>query len=188
MTKKKEPTPEDIEIIEDEETAARKPFGKSDSKLRDELDQANKEKKEYLAGWQRAQADLANVRKDAFEAEKKVFPRALTTILTDLLPVLDSFDLAFGNKEAWESAPKNWRDGVTYIHQQFLSVLSGYGVSVIDPVDEEFNPQVHESIEAIPVAEENKDGKILSVMQKGYRMGETIIRPARVKVGMYETH
>ncbi len=179
---------EDISFVEDEDTKPIKGFGKTEAKLKQELHDANIEKQKYLEGWQRAQADLINYKRTAEEERKGIADRAVGSLLEELLPVLDSFDMAFGNKEAWESAPKNWRDGVTYIHQQLLRILAERDVEVVDPLGETFNPHEHEAIAHVPVAEEEKDGKILAVVQKGYRIRKRLIRPARVQVGHFESH
>lgn len=179
---------DDIEIVNDESegTSASRRIGKSDTKLRDELHAANVEKQKYLEGWQRAQADLVNFKRTAETEKRGNANRIISTFIEELLPVLDSFDLAFGNKEAWESAPKNWRDGITYIHQQLLGVLRERGLEVFSPEGKPFDPHEHESIAAVTVTNPAEDGKVVAVVQKGYKIGETIVRPARVHVGHFE--
>lgn len=184
MKKDSSHNPDDLKIVS-EETETR-PIGKSDTKLRAELHAANVEKQKYLEGWQRAQADLVNYKKTVEADKKGSVNRIISTFVEELLPVLDSFDMAFGNKEAWESAPKNWRDGVTYIHQQLLGVLRERGLEVFSPEGESFNPHEHESIAAVPVTDRADDGKVIAVIQKGYKIGGTIVRPARVHVGHFE--
>jgi len=175
---------DDVEIVS-EETETR-PIGKSDTKLRAELHSANVEKQKYLEGWQRAQADLINFKRGVEEDRKGSTNRIISTFIEKLLPVLDSFDLAFGNKEAWEAAPKNWRDGVSYIHQQLLGVLRERGLEVFSPEGQVFNPHEHESIVAVPVTDKADDGKVVAVIQKGYKIGGVLVRPARVHVGHFE--
>lgn len=172
---------DDIEIVSDETEVRR--FGKTDSKLRDELATAQQERAEYLDGWQRAKADLINYKRTADEESKRAFARGGTSVIMDLLPALDSFDMAFGNKEAWESAPKNWRDGVEYIHQQLLAVLRERGVEPFTPLGERFDPHQHESIGTTLVEKPDQEGIITAVVQQGYRMNGDVIRPARVHVG-----
>jgi molecular chaperone GrpE len=174
------------EALAEEETKPHKGFGKSDSKLKEELKAVILEKQKYLEGWQRAQADLVNYKRIADEERKGITTRAISTLIEELLPVLDSFDLAFGNKEAWESAPKNWRDGIMYIHQQLMRTLSDRDLEVIDPLGMQFNPHEHEAIAHVPIEEEEKEGTIIAVRQKGYRLKDKIIRPARVEVADFK--
>lgn len=172
----------DIEIVSDETEVRR--FGKTDAKLRDELKVAHEERASYLDGWQRAKADLINYKRTADEESKRAFARGATSVVMDVLSALDSFDMAFGNKEAWEAAPKNWRDGVEYIHQQLLAVLRERGVEPFSPLGEHFDPHSHESIGTTPVEKPEQEGIITAVIQQGYRLNGDVIRPARVHVGV----
>jgi molecular chaperone GrpE len=188
---------EELSVVSDEDVSAealaeegeakpRKGFGKSDSKLKEELKAANLEKQKYLEGWQRAQADLINYKRTAEKERREMTDRAVSTFIEELLPVLDAFDMAFANREAWESAPKNWRDGVTYIHRELMRTLAERDLTVIDPLGEPFDPHEHEAIAHVPVPEKEKDGRIVAVSQKGYRLKDKIIRPARVSVADYQ--
>ncbi len=151
-------------------------------KLKEKLKVALKEKQEYLDGWQRERADLANYKKEEEARRAGVAAMAREKIILDLMPVLDAFDMAFGNKEAWEKADKNWRMGVEYIYTQLIGVLEKHGVKQIGEVGLPFSPVMHESMETVPTDEEAKNHLIEKVIQKGYMMGERVIRPARVRV------
>ncbi len=154
--------------------------------LRRKLAEAEKERKEYLEGWQRAKADYANARREEEEGRAGAIARTKERIFHDLLPVLDSFQIAMSNKVVWESVDKNWRVGVEYIYSQFVSILEEHGIRQIGMIGETFDPSLHQSVESVPVDSENDDHKILEVMQTGYTIGERVIRPARVKVGVYK--
>lgn len=155
-------------------------------KLRERLKKAEEERKEYLDGWQRAKADYINSKREEEEERAKAALRAKERIIIDLLPVLDSFELAFANKSAWESVDSNWRIGVEYIHAKLLTVLSEHGVRKIGKVGDVFDPRVHQSVESVLVQREEDNEKVLEVMQAGYTIGERVIRAARVKVGNYQ--
>ena len=91
--------------------------------------------------------------------------------------------MAFANKEAWEKVDKNWRVGVEYIHQQLLKVLADHGMQeIVVSVGDTFDPTVHQPMSMVQCSEQSKDHTIASIVQKGYRVGERIIRPARVTV------
>ena len=156
-------------------------------KLRAKLKEAEAEAQEYLAGWQKERAEGVNLRK-RMEEEKKEFAKfAKEDITTELISVLDSFESAFKNKEAWEKVDKNWRQGVEYIHSQLINVLGNHGVSVVSPLGEKFDSQRDEAIETVPVEDEADDHKIIEVLSVGYKLQNKIIRAPKVKVGDFGT-
>lgn len=157
-------------------------------KTRKDLKEAQKEKQEYLTNWQRERADFQNYKKDEESRISRVKNLTREMFVEELLPVLDAYDMAFANREAWEKVDKNWRMGVEYIHQQLIKVLADNGVSEISPeVGDEVDPNIHEALETTDNSDESKSGKIAEVTQKGYKSTDSsgqgrIIRPARVKV------
>ena len=90
--------------------------------------------------------------------------------------------MAFANKEAWEKVDKNWRQGVEYIYSQLNNVFEEYGVKSIGVVGEIFNPNIHEPVDIVPTDDKDLDQKISNVIQKGYKLGERVMRPARVNI------
>lgn len=151
-----------------------------------DLSTCKKELQDYLTGWQRAKADLVNERKVFDKKLLETRVRAHEELLRDLLPVLDSFDMAFADKAAWERVDKNWRMGVEYIYANFISILSQYNIVPFDDVGAPFDPSQHESIEMIPTDNKEEDHLIKEVLQRGYKQGNVIIRPAKVKVAIYK--
>ena len=152
-------------------------------KLRIKLKEAEAKAQEYLTGWQKERAIVVNARKQ-LEEEKRDFAKfAKEDVATEIIPVLDSFDSAFKNKEAWEKVDKNWRQGVEYIHTQLLNVLSNHGVSVVNPIGEKFDPNRDEAIETVAVDNGEDNHKILHVIQPGYTLSGKTIRTSKVKVG-----
>jgi molecular chaperone GrpE len=155
-------------------------------KLREKIKKLESEKKEYLDLSQRTRADYMNLKKEV-DAERIAGRKFATKrFIEELLPVLDAYDMAQGNKEAWEAVDKNWRTGIEYIFGQFRTVLEREGVTQFGKVGDEFDPKLHESMEMVTVTDEAENGKIVSVLQSGYRMHDTVLRPARVKVGHME--
>ena len=152
-------------------------------KLRDDLKTAQAEKNDYLTNWQKERADFINYKKGEDERKKMTLDFAREQFVEELIPVLDAYDMAFSNKEAWEKVEKNWRMGVEYIHAQLLKVLADNGVSEIAPKEgDELDSNLHEAVDTIETDDRAKDGTVAQVMQKGYKMKERITRPARVKV------
>lgn len=151
-------------------------------KLRNELKQARKEKEEYLVGWQKERADFANYKKQE-EDRKSMFSESMRErILSRFLTVMDSFNMAFSNREAWEKVDPAWRTGVEYIHSQMVNIFEEYDVKEIGKVGETFDPNLHESLEMIETDNKEDNHKIANVIQKGYKIGDRILRPARVNV------
>jgi len=150
-------------------------------KLREKLRSCEKEKKEYLDGWQRMRADFANVRKDEETRRGEMIKFASEGLVDDLLPVLDSFTMAFSNKEAWEKVDANWRKGVEYIYAQMYSVLESRGLTSIGEIGEQTDPRLHVAIEEVPATRDEEVGTVSEVIQKGYRLHSKVIRPAKVK-------
>jgi molecular chaperone GrpE (heat shock protein) len=113
---------DDIVYESEEETSSfKKP---SVEKIKKQLKSCEAEKKEYLEGWQKARADLVNLRKQDEEEKKNLRKYASEAVVTDLISTLDSFDMAFGNKESWEAVSKEWRIGV------FCKAISAPSTSV----------------------------------------------------------
>lgn len=155
-------------------------------KLRGDLKVAKKEKEEYLTGWQKERADFANYKKDENERNTKYREYAKEQVLESFLSVNDSFNMAFANKEAWEKVDKAWRTGIEYIYNQMQNTFAEFGVSAVGTVGEKFDPNIHESIETVATDDKDKDHTIATVIQKGYKFGERILRPARVNVFEYK--
>ena len=185
--------PEAIDLKEDESEVLEFEFnedGEEDlkktlKKLRADLKIAKKEKEEYLTGWQKERADFLNYKKQE-DDRKAVFSEAMRErILTRFLTVLDSFNMAFQNKEAWEKVDENWRKGVEYIYAQMNTVFEEYGVKPIGEEGESFDPNIHQSIEMIRTDKKEMDHKIAQVVQKGYKLADRVIRVARVNVFEY---
>lgn len=152
-------------------------------KLKEDLKKCQAEKQEYLDGWQRSQADFINFKKRAEESKKDFATYANEELIIELLPVLDSFDLAFKNKDAWEKIPAEWRMGVEFIYNQFKSVLSNNKVLEINPIGQKFDPKEHNSVELVDVEDKKDNDKILEVTLRGYKIGDKIIRHPNVRIG-----
>jgi molecular chaperone GrpE len=141
---------------------------------------------EYLTGWQKERAEFANYRKQE-EDRKAMFSEAMRErILTRFLSVMDSFNMAFANKEAWEKVDPNWRKGVEYIHAQMNTIFEEYGVKALGEVGDTFDPNIYQSIDMVETDKKENDHKVATVIQKGYKLADRVIRPARVNVYEYK--
>jgi molecular chaperone GrpE len=185
MKKNSDNSKEDEEIVFEEDNENVSSFTTSDKKLKEKLKECEKERKEYLDGWQRSRAEFANLKKKSEEErlKQRVFGRE--EVLEEMFRALDSFEMAFRG-EAWEKVDSNWRTGVEYIYSQMLSSLESFGVTQIDPIGEKFDPNTHTSVESVATDDEKKDEIISDVIQKGYRSNDRIIRSPKVKVFNYK--
>ncbi len=176
------PHKDDLEFEPTEESGEEITQADKLKSLRTELKDSQTKAAEYLAGWQRAKADYLNLQKTESELRSQSLKLGSERVLLDLLTVADSFDLAMSNKTAWEEAPANWRTGVEYIYNQLQNIFRDYNLEVINPPPgADFNPEYHHAIGTIPITNNFSSGQVASVAQKGYKLGEKIIRPAQVK-------
>ena len=161
---------------------------KLEKKYLEKISKLEKERDEYLAGWQRVQADYKNREKEIENFKKDFINFANLNLIQEILPVLDSFEMAKSKKEIWEKVDSNWRTGIEYIFSQLISVLSSHGLKIFGVIGEKYNPIFHETIEIVnlDLAERESHDKIVDVIQPGYKIGERILRAARVKVGKFE--
>lgn len=152
-------------------------------KLKNNLKACQTEKSEYLAGWQRAKADYLNLKKETEDNRTEIIKWAKEGVLSDLFVLADSFEMAFGNKEAWEMAPENWRKGIEYIYNQLQTIFRDHGIEEIIPkVGEKFNHHYEQSIGTIETKNKDEDDIIDKIVKKGYKFHGRVIRPASVKV------
>jgi len=146
--------------------------------LKEKLKKAIAEKQEYLNGWQKDKAEFLNARKRDQEAQKDFARFSNENLISELIPVLDSFSIAIGNKESWEKVDKNWRIGVEYIANQLVKTLGEFGLKEIDPIGQKFDPMRDEAIE------DGKDSDMVTtVVQKGYELNGKVLKAPKVKIG-----
>lgn len=177
---------QDLEFVESTEDGEALPTKDVTKKIREDLKICRKEKEEYLTGWQRAKADYINLQKEIESTHLNSSIYTKERMMNNLIPALDSFEMAFSNKEAWNNVDENWRKGIEYIYQQLMTGITNSGIEKIDTVDVPFNPQFHESLEIIETNEKDKDHTIEKIIQPGYKIGSRVIRPAKVNIYEYK--
>lgn len=177
---------EDVTVEPDAESENLRDPAEQVRKLKEQFKSCQKERQEFLDGWQRAKADFINARKREEEERGEFIKFSRKELIKELLPALNSFHTAFGNKEAWEKVDLNWRMGVQYIYSQLLGVLERHGITLIEPkVGEPFDPKRHASIGTVPVTEKEKNHTVAEMVQKGYALHGRILEPAKVKIGEF---
>lgn len=173
-------------VFEDNTEVTGADYKQKTDKLRAQIKELQKKNAELLDGWQRDKAEFINARKRDEEQKNAFLKFSKEDLISELLMVLDSFESAFKDKEAWEKADKNWRTGVEYIHSQFMNVLAQNGLKVINPVGELYNNSRDEAVETVKVDDKNDGDKILDVVRVGYELNGKLIRAPKVKVGKFE--
>lgn len=143
----------------------------------EELVQALAKRDEYLALAQRTQADFENYRKRVAKEAAGAQQRGVAKLARELLPALDNLDRAI--EAAAEEDPL--LQGVRLVRNELHAALTRVGIESFSPLGERFDPVEHEAMAQRPV-EGAQSGCVAEVYQAGYRMGETVIRPARVLV------
>jgi molecular chaperone GrpE len=153
----------------------------------DELTVARGERDKYLTLAQRTQADFENYRKRAARDAAAAGERAKSGLVRELLPVVDNLERALDSAAAAERGGDGERpqehlaDGVRLVHSELVSVLARNGVEVFDPRGEKFDPELHEAL-SMRAEDGAEQGTVLDVIEKGYRLNGTVLRPARVVV------
>jgi len=150
--------------------------------IKAELLKVTSERDDYLNGWQRAKADFANAKKRMEETMAEYRKLANEGLIEEIVPVLQSFEMAFGNKEAWEKADKNWRSGVEYIYTQLKTVVEQNGLEAVSPLGQKFDPMLHEAVRFELTDDAKKADTISEVVEKGYKLAGKLIKPAKVVV------
>jgi molecular chaperone GrpE len=145
------------------------------------LAEAEAKRDEYLAGWQRTQADFDNYRKRAVREQQAFAARAAERLVAKLLPVLDDLERALEAAAQHEEA--KLEEGVRLVHRELVEALAREGLVEVE-TDGQFDPHVHEALVSQP--SEQEDGSVIEVLQKGYRLGDRVLRPARVVVSQGE--
>lgn len=173
---------DDVEYEMDDEFAQTSGEQGKLKKLREQLKSEKQKTQEYLTGWQTERASFVNYKASEEKTRTERLSGMKLNLIADFFPVLDSFDMAFSNKEAWEKVDPAWRTGVEYIHTQFMNTLEQYNVQLINQLNVPFDPMLHEPADTIPTSDESQNDTIASIIQTGYRSGENVIRPAKVKV------
>ena len=141
-------------------------------------EELREERDRYLELAKRAQADFENYRKRAARDVSAARERATAGLARDLLPAIDNLERALASAEPGDSGLAH---GVQLVHSELLGVLERSGVKGFDPAGERFDPNVHEALSTRP-EEGQEAGVVLDVAQRGYRLGDTVLRPARVVV------
>jgi molecular chaperone GrpE len=137
---------------------------------------------EYLAGWKRCQADMANAKQNEIRNKNEYITYAEERIILELLPIVDIFDRAFLGQDA--SNP--YVQGFRHIHTSLLQVLRTHNVIPISAIGKPFDVSKHEALDTVTVDNRDDDNKVIEELSRGYLLHEKVIQTSKVKVGVYK--
>jgi molecular chaperone GrpE len=147
------------------------------AELSERLEQVEAERDEYLADLKRVAAEFENYRKRAWRDQENLVARAHERLVKELLPVLDDLERAL--EAAAEHEEAKLEEGVRLVHRELRDALAKEGLVEIE-TNGSFDPHVHEALLTQP--SEQDEGSIIEVIQRGYRLGDRVLRPARVVI------
>ena len=193
-------TEKDIKI-EDEETLNEDPVEETDKEAennaaeeataetqeeeteeQDPLEKAQAEIEELKNQLLYKAAEFDNYRKRTLKERAELILNGGEKFITAILPIIDDMERAI-ESGAKTDDPEVIREGMELIHQKFIKVLEAQGVSKIDTENADFDTDVHEAVAMVPGMGDDKKGKVIDCLQKGYKLNDKVIRHAKVAVG-----
>ena len=150
----------------------------SPTSLEEELAAEKQKAAEFLANWQRTQADFINYKRRTEEERAEFNSFANANLILGILPVLDDLERALEAIPA-RISKSEWAEGIRLVERKFQTILQGMGVIPMISIGETFDPNIHEALRQ----DSGPEGIITEEFQKGYLMGEKVLRPAKVVVG-----
>lgn len=171
-----QPAEETVAEVSEQETTADSTNTTNDTRTREQL---IAELEDYKTRYLRAQADFDNFRRRSRQEKEEFAAYANVKIIEELLPVLDTFEMALKSSENVDT--KTLLTGVQMVHRQLMTVLDNYGLQPIDAVGKPFDPNLHEGIMQVE-SDEHPANHVVEELRKGYRVKEKVVRPSMVKV------
>ena len=174
--------PEDKSGSSGEESRVEAGVGENDGELetavRDDVESARAEAAENYDRFLRATAELDNYRKRTAKVRTETREEALRDVLLQIAPILDNMRRALAQENKDGDA---FKQGVELIYNQFQETLRGYGLEAIEAMGQPFDPSIHEALMEVE-HDEHPPGTVVEEMEKGYRLNNKVVRPARVIV------
>lgn len=161
------PTPSRLDLLEQLEAATR------------ELGEAKARADEATYNWQRSAADFANYKRRTEEDRSLLTQAGTAVLISKLLAVQDDFDRALANVP--DEVHEGWLEGIRLVERKLRSVLESEGVTAIEALGQQFDPNLHEAVVHEPT-DLHPDNTVIEELQRGYRLGDRVLRPSLVKV------
>ena len=179
----------DINIEEEEELTQDAPEAteeqgeqKVTTEEKDPIEQAQDEIAELKDKYLRSVAEFDNYRKRTLKERAELILNGGEKVMTAILPVVDDMERAIDNGQKTDD-PAVLREGMELIYHKLLKVLESQGISTIATEDADFDTDVHEAVAMVPGMGDDKKGKVIDCLQKGYKLNDKVIRHAKVAVG-----
>ncbi len=173
---------EKVETVDTEMPQQETPQEEKELSVEEQLavakEQIEQEKKEYMF----LLAEFDNFRKRTIKEKADIIKNASEKAMTDLLPVIDDMERAMQAIEASDNIDSA-KEGINLIYNKFIKYLEQNGVKAIDSTNADFNTEYHEAVTIFPAPDEDKKGKVIDTVQKGYTMNDKVIRHSKVVVG-----
>lgn len=151
------------------------------SDTQDQIDSLTAEKSALYDQLLRRQAEFENYRKRVERERADTFQRARADVVLEMIPILDNLERALVSLEQSEGDAEALRHGVELIHKQFRDALTKFGLQPVESVGRTFDPHLHEAVTIEPT-DEHQENTIIEEFQRGYTLGDRLLRPAKVKV------
>ena len=152
--------------------------------LKARIARLEKESAEHRDNWLRATADYKNFKRRADQERSELIRSASAGVVLKLLPVVDDMERAISSVPP-EVTATPWYEGIKLIAQKLQTVLESEGVTPIEALGKDFDPNMHEAI-IYEAAGSGQEGKVVAELQKGYKLRDKVLRPTMVKVGKEE--
>jgi molecular chaperone GrpE len=143
-----------------------------------QLEEEKEKAQSYLASWQRAAADYQNFKRRVDQEREELSRLGNAALIINFLPLVDDLERALENVDM-RLAGLTWLDGIRLIHRKFQALLEMNNVTEIEADSQDFDPNLHEAV----MFGQGEEGKVIGVVQKGYKLGGRVLRPALVVVG-----
>ena len=158
----------------DEPTAAQ-------AEMQSQIDTLAAEKAALYDQLLRRQAEFENYRRRLDRERSETHQKARADLLLELLPVLDNFERALASLQTSGADAAGLRHGVELIHRQFRDALTKFGLQPVEALGQTFDPHLHEAV-TIEATDEHKENTVIEEFERGYKLGDRLLRPAKVKV------
>ena len=157
-------------------------YGEENNNEKSPLEEAQQQIDELKDKYLRSVAEFDNYRKRTLKEKAELILNGSEKAIAAVLPILDDMERAIANGEKTEDL-NVLREGMSLIYTKFHKVLESIGVKEIETADADFDTDVHEAIAMVPGMGDDKKGKVLDCVQKGYKLNDKVIRHAKVAVG-----
>ena len=173
-------TPEDVDV--EEQDNQQTPEEAASTQEQDPLEAAQAEIEQLKDKYLRSVAEFDNYRKRTLKEKAELILNGGEKAVSAILPIIDDMERAIDNGAKTED-PAVLREGIELIYHKMIKALEGLGVKEIETKDADFDTDVHDAVAMVPGMGDDKKGKVIDCMQKGYKLNDKVIRHAKVAVG-----